>query len=44
MVEPSKGVYTPPSGNIDTNVIVALIGALAAIITAYFGYRAAKKK
>ena len=33
-----------PDGNIDTNVIVALIGALATIIVGYLGYRAAKKK
>ena len=32
-----------PDDNIDTNVIVALIGALATIIAAYFGYRAAKR-
>ena len=35
---------TPRKPYIDTNVIVALIGALATIIAAYFGYRAAKKK
>jgi len=33
-----------PDGNIDTNVIVALIGALATIIVGYLGYRATKKK
>ena len=33
-----------PDGNIDTNVIVALIGALATIIAAYLGYRAVKNK
>lgn len=33
-----------PDGNIDTNVIVALIGALATIIVGYLGYRAAKNK
>ena len=32
-----------PDDNIDTNVIVALISALATIIAAYLGYRAAKK-
>ena len=33
-----------PDGNIDTDVIVALIGALATIIAAYLGYRAVKNK
>lgn len=35
---------TPDIGDIDTNVIVALIGAIATIIVAYIGYNAAKKK
>lgn len=42
-IDVEGGEGTKPSPDI-TNVIVALIGALATIIAAYFGYRAVKNK